>query len=114
MHALCAVSLYVLCVGVNLCHVQDVVCVMCRLLSVLCAGFSMCYVQSLVCVMCSLESRTSSLRSEHASLRSVGRMHVYVYSKLVKTKVGVQILLGGLSSKQEMRYRHIHMSEVLG
>ena len=53
MHALCAVSLYVLCVGVSLRHVQDVVCVLCRLLSVLCAGFSTCYVQSLVCVMCS-------------------------------------------------------------
>ena len=39
----------------------------------LCAVFSLCYEQSLVCVMCSLQSRASSLRSEHASLRSVGK-----------------------------------------
>ena len=39
----------------------------------LCAVFSLCYVQSLVCVTCSLQSRPSSLRSERASLRSVGR-----------------------------------------
>ena len=39
----------------------------------LCVGFSLCYVQALVCVMCSLQPRTSSLRSEHAPLRSVGK-----------------------------------------
>ena len=40
----------------------------------LCAVFSLCYEQSLVCVMCSLQSRASSLRSEHASLRSRGSL----------------------------------------
>ena len=36
-------------------------------------GFSQCSVRVLVRVMCSLEPRNSSLRSEHASLRSVGK-----------------------------------------
>ena len=43
---------------------------MCRLQSVLFAGCSLCCVRASVCGMCSLQSRTSSLRSEHASLRS--------------------------------------------
>ena len=40
--------------------------------SVLCMFFCLCYVRALVCVMSSLQSRTSSLRFEHASLRSRG------------------------------------------
>ena len=43
-------------------------------LSVLCVGFSLRYVRALDCVMFSLQSRTSSLRSEHASLRSRGSL----------------------------------------
>ena len=54
-------------------YVQDLVCVTCWILSVLFAVFSQSYVRALVCVMCSLQSLTSSLRSEHASLRSVGK-----------------------------------------
>ena len=80
---------------------------MCSCYFVLCAVLSQCYVHVLDCVMFSLQSQPSLLRSEHASLRSVGRMHACTYSKLVKTKVGVQISWGGLSSKQPMRYRHI-------
>ena len=93
------------------------VCVMCSFDSVFLTvvGFSLCYVQFLVCVwvlildcvMCSLQSRPSSLRSEHALLRSVGRMPACIYSKLVKNKVGVQIVSGGLSSKQQTRHCHI-------
>ena len=46
----------------------------------LCAMCSQCYMQFLVFVMCSLQSRPSLLRSEHASLRSVGRMHACIYA----------------------------------
>ena len=45
-----------LCAGLSLCYVRDLVCVMCGIKSVLCAVFGLCYVQSLVCVMCSLAS----------------------------------------------------------
>ena len=71
--------------------------------------FSRSDVQFLVCAMCSLQSQPSSLRSKHASLCSVWRKHACIYSKLVKTKVGVQICWGGLSSKQPMSYRHIYI-----
>ena len=63
---------YVVCAGFCKCYVHCLVCVLCSLRPVLCAVFSPCYVQSLVCVMCSLQWRASSLRSEHASLPSVG------------------------------------------
>ena len=36
-------------------------------------------------------------------------MDACICSKLPKTKVGVQILWGGLPSKEEMRYRHIYI-----
>ena len=78
---------------------------MCDLESVLCAVFRLCYVQFAV--------TRSSLRSEHVSLRSVGRMHACICSNLVNSKVVVQICWGGRSSKQEMRYRHICMFEFL-
>ena len=57
----------------SLCYGQFVVCVMCSLQSVLCAVFSLCYVQSLVCLLYSLQLQTSSLPSEHASARLVGK-----------------------------------------
>ena len=56
---LCVVIVHVLCVYYQ---------------SVLCVFFSLCYVRALVCAMFSLQSRTSSLRSEHASLRSRGSL----------------------------------------
>ena len=72
-----------------MCHVQVFVCELCGILSVLCAGFSVPSVKSLVCVMCgldsvlcavlrvcvmcNLQSRALRLRSEHASLRRVGK-----------------------------------------
>ena len=85
MHILDAVVVF------SLCYVQSLVCVMCRFSFVLCAVFSLCYVQFLACVMCSLLSRPSSLRSEHASLRSIGCVHACICPNLVITKVGVQI-----------------------
>ena len=80
--------LHALCAEVNQRHVLDKVCVICGLQSALCEGFSLCYlgiqsvlratcracyVRALRCVMRSSQQRASSLRSEHASLRSVGR-----------------------------------------
>ena len=56
---LCVVIVHVLCVYYQ---------------SVLRLVFSSCYVRALVCAMFSLQSRTSSLRSEHASLRSRGSL----------------------------------------
>ena len=53
------------CADFGMCHVKISTCLMCRYWSVLCGGFSQCHVQ--------LQSRTSSLRSEHASPRSVGQ-----------------------------------------
>ena len=47
-------------------------CLMCKCWPLLCAGVSLCYVPTSGCVVCSLQPRVSSLRSEHASLRSVG------------------------------------------
>ena len=90
-------------------YVQLLVCGMCRCWSLLCPVFGLCYARFAVCVKCRLQSRPSSLPSEHASLRSVGRMHACTYSKLVKTKVCVQFLWGIPSSKQPMRCRHTHM-----
>ena len=100
--------LFILCAVFSFCYVQFSVCVMCRSWSVLCSVFSLCHVQFLFCVVCSLQSRDSALRSAHASLRLVGRMHACIYSKLVNAKVSVQISWGGFSSKQAMRYRHIY------
>ena len=78
----------VLCAVFSLCYVQSLVCVMCSLQFVLRAAFSLCYVQllvcdaqSLVCVMCRLQSRASSLRSEHASLRWVGKVPTRAHGK---------------------------------
>ena len=45
---------FVLCAGLSLCYVWDLVCLMCGIQSVLCEGFSPCYVRDLVCVMCGL------------------------------------------------------------
>ena len=56
---------YVLCAGL--------LCVMYRFTYVLCADFSRCHVRVLVCAMYSLQWRTFSFCSEHASLRSAGR-----------------------------------------
>ena len=56
---------YVLCAVFSLWCVRDLVCDMCGILSVLCTG--------LVCVVCRLQPRPSSLRSEQASLRSIGK-----------------------------------------
>ena len=49
----------------------------------LCAVISLCYVQPSVSFMFSLQSRTSSLRSEHASLGSgaVSIYNKYIYSR---------------------------------
>ena len=44
----------VLCAGLSLCYVRDLVCVMYGIEFVLSMGFSLCYVRDLVCVMCSL------------------------------------------------------------
>ena len=93
---------HLVCVGVSLSYVQ--------LLVVLSAACSSSHVQLLDCVMCSFQSRPSSLRSQHASLRSVECVRSCIYSKLVKAKVGVQICWCGLSSKHPMRYCHICIS----
>ena len=92
---------------------------MCVIKSVLCAGFSLCYVwvvafgmwrfslsyvRAVVCAICALESlflyslqtRTLSLRSEHAWFRSVGRERQGMAHDQF------------LSSKQ-MRNTHIHI-----
>ena len=68
-------------------YVQDLLRVTCGITSVSCKGFSVCYVWAFACVvsgvslshvrsfvfvMYCLQSRTSSFRSEHDSLRSVG------------------------------------------
>ena len=57
----------VLCARLNLYHVRASACVINGIQPVLRAGSTLCYAQELVCVV----FRTSSLRSEHAPLRSV-------------------------------------------
>ena len=76
----------------------------------LCVVFSLCYVQSLVCVMCSLQSRASSLRSEHASLRSVGKgpraeiIYIYIYIYMLGAAPIHQCILGPAP-------RYVHFSK---
>ena len=55
---------YVICVGLRLCYLQGLVCVMFSLEFVLCTVFSLHRLQSLVCVMCRLQSGAPSLLSE--------------------------------------------------
>ena len=68
---------FVLCAVVSLSYVQFLAFVMCRFL---------------VCVVCSLQSRPSSLRSEHASLRSVGRVYMEESVWLLRNPLGCDTL----------------------
>ena len=92
-------ALFALCAAFSLCYVQLLVCgmlnfsvsVMRSIQSVFCAVVSQCYVQFAV---------TSHVASLQACLASLGRACACIYSKLVEMKIGVQIVLGGRSSKQ--------------